>query len=78
MTQPAAASDKVTLWGVLGIIFSICCWPLGLVFDVLGMMEAKKVGKPPTLAYIGFGLAALFAVLSIINFATGMFYSFNQ
>ncbi|HZM79539.1 MAG TPA: hypothetical protein VFC19_27730 [Candidatus Limnocylindrales bacterium] len=79
MTQPAAASDdKVTLWGVLGIIFSICCWPLGLVFDVLGLMEAKKVGKQPTLAYIGFGLAALFAVLSIINFATGMFYNFNQ
>ena len=78
MTQPAPAGDKVTLWGVLGIVFSVCCWPLGLVFDVLGLMEAKKVGKPPTLAYIGFGLAALFAVLSIINFATGMFYSFNQ
>jgi len=78
MTQPAPATDKVTLWGILGIVFSVCCWPLGLVFDVLGMMEAKKVGKPPTLAYIGFGLAALFAVLTIINLATGMFYSFNQ
>ena len=78
MTQPAPAGDKVTLWGILGIVFSICCWPLGLVFDVLGLMEAKKVGKQPTLAYIGFGLAALFAVLTIINLATGMFYSFNQ
>jgi hypothetical protein len=77
MTQPAPASDKVTLWGVLGIIFSVCCWPLGLVFDVLGLMEAKKVGKPPTLAYIGFGIAAVVAVLSIINAVTGAIYSFN-
>lgn len=80
MTQPAAqpaASDKVTLWGVLGIVFGVCCWPLGIVFSVLGLQEAKKVGKPPTLAYIGFGLAAVFAVLSIINALTGAFYSFN-
>jgi hypothetical protein len=80
MTQPAAqpaATDKVTLWGVLGIVFGVCCWPLGVVFSVLGLQEAKRVGKPPTLAYIGFGLAAVFAVLSIINALTGAIYSFN-
>jgi short subunit fatty acids transporter len=83
MTQPpvvpqpqAAPGDKVTLWGVLGIVFSVCCWPLGLVFDVLGLMEAKKVGKQPTLAYIGFGLAALFAILSILQWTVGL-YSMN-
>src|SRR5690348_6442419 len=50
--QPPAApgNDKVTLWGVLGIVFAICCWPLGIVFGVLGLLEARKVGKPPTLA----------------------------
>jgi hypothetical protein len=36
------------------------------------------VGKQPTLAYIGLGLAALFLVLTIINIATGAFYSFNK
>jgi threonine/homoserine/homoserine lactone efflux protein len=78
MTQPAA-SDKVTLWGVLGIVFGVCCWPLGIVFSVLGLQEAKRVGKPPTMAYIGFGLAGLLLLLTIINFATGgSIYSFNR
>lgn len=71
--QPPAApgNDKVTLWGVLGIVFAICCWPLGLVFAVLGLMEAKKVGKQPTLAYIAFGLIALNFILNIVLAATG-------
>lgn len=70
MTQPAA-NDKTTLWGVLGIVFAFCCLPLGVVFAVLSMLEAKKAGKQPTLAYVGFGLAALILVLDIILFATG-------
>ena len=71
--QPPAApgNDKVTLWGVLGIVFAICCWPLGLVFAVLGLMEAKKVGKQPTLAYIAFGIIALNFILNIVLAATG-------
>lgn len=71
MTQPAPASDKVTLWGVLGIIGAFCCLPAGVVFAVLSMNEAKKVGKQPTLAYVGFGLAALVLVLNIILIVTG-------
>ncbi len=77
MTQPAAqpaSTDKVTLWGVLGIVFAFCCWPLGVVFSFLGLQEAKRVGKPPTLAYIGFGLAGL----TIVNIATGALFSFSN
>lgn len=70
MTQPAA-NDKTTLWGVLGIVFAVCCLPLGVVFAVLSMNEAKKAGKQPTLAYIGFGLAALLLVVNLILIATG-------
>lgn len=77
MTQPAA-NDKTTLWGVLGIVFGFCCWPLGVVFAVLSLQEAKKSGKQPTLAYVGFGVAALAVVLTIINFATGAFYNFSS
>jgi hypothetical protein len=73
MTQPAA-NDKTTLWGVLGIVFAFCCLPLGVVFAVLSMLEAKKAGKQPTLAYVGFGLAALILVVNIILFATGNAY----
>jgi hypothetical protein len=73
--QPPAApgNDKVTLWGVLGIVFAFCCAPLGIVFAVLSLLEAKKVGKQPTLAYVGFGLAGLFIVLNLIGLATGAY-----
>lgn len=69
---PAAASnDKTTLWGWLGIVFGLCCPPLGAIFGVLSLNEAKKHGKKPTLAYVAFGLCALSIVLNIIRFATG-------
>lgn len=59
MTVPAAANDRTTLWGVLGIIGAFCCPVLGLVFAVLCLMEARKYGKSPTLAYVAFALLAL-------------------
>jgi hypothetical protein len=71
---PAAApagNDRTTLWGVLGIVFAFCCWPLGVVFAVLSMLDAKKAGKQPTLAYVGFGLAALSLVVGIIAAVMG-------
>jgi len=67
----AAGNDKVTLWGILGIVFAFLCWPLGIVFAVLCLNEAKKVGKPPTLAYVTFGILVLGLVINIILIATG-------
>ena len=70
---PAApGNDKVTLWGVLGIVFALCCWPLGIVFGVLCLLEARKVGKPPTLAYVTFGIIVLALIVNIILAATGV------
>jgi hypothetical protein len=70
---PAApGNDKVTLWGVLGIVFAFCCWPLGIVFGVLSLLEARKVGKQPTLAYVAFGIIVLAFILNIILAATGV------
>ena len=70
--QPAAASnDKTTLWGVLGIVFAFCCTPLGIVFAILSLMEAKKAGKQPTLAYVAFGCVALSVIIGIISASTG-------
>ena len=74
----AAGNDKTTLWGVLGIVFAFCCAPLGIVFAILSLLEAKKVGKQPTLAYVAFGLTALFIVLNIIGFATGAYDGFTN
>jgi hypothetical protein len=69
---PAAANDKVTLWGVLGIVGAFCCWPLGVVFAILCLMEARKYNKPPTLAYVAFGILALGLILNIVVLSTGM------
>jgi hypothetical protein len=70
---PAAApagNDKTTLWGVLGIVIGlICCWPLGIVFGVLSMMEAKKAGKPNTL-----GIVAI--VAAVVNLVGSSVYYF--
>jgi len=78
MTAPAAANDRTTLWGVLGIIGAFCCWPLGLVFGILCLMEARKFNKPPTLAYITFAVLALGLILNIVVFTTGTFFNFNK
>jgi predicted membrane channel-forming protein YqfA (hemolysin III family) len=73
MTAPAAASnDKVTLYGVLGIVGAFCCWPLGVVFAILCLTESKKYGKQPTLAYVAFGILALGLVLNIVFLSTGV------
>ncbi len=68
--QPAAApsNDKTTLWGVLGIVFAFCCTPLGIVFAILSLLEAKKAGKQPTLAYIAFACAAIGLIWNIFWF----------
>ncbi|HEX8629045.1 MAG TPA: DUF4190 domain-containing protein [Catenuloplanes sp.] len=67
----APANDKTTLWGVLGIVFALCCPPLGILFGVLSLMEARKVNKQPILAYVAFGLAALNILANGITLASG-------
>jgi hypothetical protein len=70
MTAPAG-NDKTTLYGVLGIVFAICCPLVGVIFAILSMLEAKKAGKGPTLAYVGFVLAALNIIGGIYLFSVG-------
>ncbi len=38
---------------------------------MLGLLEARKVGKQPTLAYIAFGIIVLAFIVNIILAATG-------
>jgi hypothetical protein len=65
---PAAtpANDRTTLWGVLGIIFAFCCTPLAILFAVLSLLEARKYGKPPTLAYVAFAVIAVGFIIGLI------------
>lgn len=68
--QPASpTNDRTTLFGVLGIIGAICCLPVGIVFGILSLQAAKRVGKQPTLAYIALALCALSLIWSIIAFS---------
>jgi putative Ca2+/H+ antiporter (TMEM165/GDT1 family) len=63
----APASDKTTLWGVLGIVVGLlCCWPLGVVFGILSMNEAKRVGKPNTLAILAFVASAINLIFGVV------------
>jgi hypothetical protein len=68
VTAPAAANDRTTLWGVLGIIGAFCCWPLGLLFGILCYTESRKRGRAPTLAYITFAVLAVGLISNIIFF----------
>lgn len=67
---PAAApagNDKTTLWGVLGIVIGLLCCPiLGVVFGILSINEAKKVGKPNTLGVVAIVASVLGIVLGLI------------
>jgi threonine/homoserine/homoserine lactone efflux protein len=72
MTQPVvpqpaapAGKDNTTLFGVLGIIFALCCAPIGIVFGVLSQLQANKNGKPITLAIITYVVAALNIIAGI-------------
>lgn len=65
----ASGNDKVTLYGILAIVFGICLWPAGLVFSILGYREAKRYGKSPVLAIIGFVLTAL-SLIYVIYYLT--------
>ncbi len=68
---PPPSNDKTTLWGILGIIFALCCAPLGIVFGALALVEAKKNRTSPTLGYIAIGLGVLSIILNAILLATG-------
>lgn len=71
---PAAAggNDKTTLFGVLGIILAICCWPAGLVFAILSLNQSKKNNSSPVLAYVGFVVVALSLIGGIVYTTTSL------
>lgn len=68
--QPAVpGNDRTTLFGVLGIVGAFCCWPLGVLFSILAYLEARKLGKPPTLAYIAFAVLVIGLIVNIFSWA---------
>lgn len=62
----ASGTDRTTLFGVLGIVLSICCGIIGLIFAILSVTQAKKYGNSPVLGYVGIAIAALNVIGGIV------------
>ena len=69
----AAARDQTTLWGVLGIVFALCCPPIGLLFGILSLLEAKRFRRVPILAYLSFVLFVAGGVINVILVVQGRY-----
>lgn len=64
--------DRTQLWGWLGIVVGLfCCGPLGVVFGVLSIREAKSHGKSPVLGYVAIAASVLNMVFNTIRWLTG-------
>jgi hypothetical protein len=58
--------------GILGIVFAVCCWPVGLVLGILSYNQSgKQPGGNRTLGMVAIGLSVLFGIYNIILVATG-------
>lgn len=79
MTAPgapaAAGNDRTTLFGVLGIIFALCCPIVGIVFAILSMNAARSHGNAQTLGIVGLVIAGANILINIVGSAAG-WYSF--
>jgi hypothetical protein len=73
MGTATVGDDKVNLYGGLAIVGALCCPILGFALAVLTLMEAKRCGKPRTLAYIAFGVLVVGVIVNIGLMSTGIF-----
>lgn len=58
------------LYGVLGIVCGVLCFPVGIPLGVLSLREARRTNRRPTLAIISFvvgGLFGIFALATLVN-----------
>jgi hypothetical protein len=65
------ATDRTTVFGVVGIVGAICCLPIGILFGVLSIRAARRSGTSPTLGYIAIGLSGLALIVHLILWAVG-------
>lgn len=68
---PAGGNDKTTLFGVLGIIFALCCPIVGIIFAILSMNQAKKFGTSQALGVTGLVIAGVNILLNVVGFSAG-------
>src|SRR6059058_1190157 len=67
-----STSSTPMVLGILGIVFAICCWPIGLVLGILSYTQAgKQPGANKTLGMVAIGLSIAFGLVGIVMAATG-------
>jgi predicted lipid-binding transport protein (Tim44 family) len=57
-----AGNDNTTLFGWIGIIGGLCCGIIGIIFGILSIMQARKVGKSPVLGIIAIVIGVITAI----------------
>lgn len=61
MAQPAG-NDKTTLFGWIGIIGGLCCGLIGIIFGIMSIVQAQRVGKSPVLGIIAIVIGIITAI----------------
>ena len=66
-TQPVPQKKGANVFAILGFIFAFVASPLGLVFSIIGLSKAKKMGgKQKGLAIAGLIISIISIVLMVI------------
>ncbi|PJI93886.1 hypothetical protein [Luteimicrobium subarcticum] len=60
------AEDPGKTMGILGIVFAIVFWPVGLVLSILSRSKSKAAGFKPTLGTVGLVLSIVFGAFAIV------------
>lgn len=71
--QPAASYPGKTL-GIVGLILAIipCTWFAGLIVSIIAFVQSRNAGVRNTLALAGIVVGAVYLVLAILAYATGI------
>ena len=69
---PPQASNTPLVLGIIGIVLSFCCWPVGLTLGIISYVQANKTpGGNTTIGIVAIGLNILFGLVGIVSAATG-------
>ena len=77
---PAAASYPGKTLGIVGLILAIipCTWFAGLIISIIAFVQSRGAGVKNNLALAGIVIGAVWLVVSIVLYATGVTTQYMQ
>ncbi|SEP76138.1 hypothetical protein [Microlunatus flavus] len=71
---PSAASYPGKTLGIVGLILAIipCTWWAGLIVSIIAFVQSRNAGVKNTPAFVGIIVAAVYLVLAVVGYATGL------